>query len=48
MAQDPNIYADLTVAENLRYFASLYRASPAPMPRIRYVTSASNTTPPGW
>lgn len=28
MTQAPSIYADLTVAENVRYFASLYRLGP--------------------
>lgn len=28
LTQDPSIYADLTVRENARYFASLYGASP--------------------
>ncbi len=31
MTQAPSIYADLTVAENVRYFASLYRLGPDPV-----------------
>ena len=48
LTQAPSVYADLTVRENARYFASLYGVGAARADRLGRPTSASRRRPASW
>ena len=48
VTQAPSVYGDLSVRENVRYFAAALRHERARRPRPRSPTSAWPTRPASW